>query len=88
MAKDGPAASSTKKRKTLEPPPVDRLIMPAIAIGLAMLAYQFIKGITSEVSIWLRFADVTVPSPSFDRKGKAGPKLDRTILQRTRIAYG
>jgi hypothetical protein len=50
MAKDGPAAASTKKRKTLEPPPVDRLVMPAIVIGLAMLAYQFIKGITSEVS--------------------------------------
>jgi multisubunit Na+/H+ antiporter MnhC subunit len=49
MAKDGPASS--KKRRTLEPPPVDRLILPAIVIGLAMLAYQFIKGITSEVSI-------------------------------------
>ena len=47
MAKDGPAS---KKRRTLEPPPVDRLIMPAIVIGLAMLAYQFIKGISSEVS--------------------------------------
>jgi hypothetical protein len=51
MAKDGPAPSSKKKRRTatLEPPPVDKLIMPAIVIGLAMLAYQFIKGISSEV---------------------------------------
>jgi hypothetical protein len=87
MAKDGPAAASTKRRKTLEPPPVDRLVMPAIVIGLAMLAYQFIKGITSEVSKCC-CGSSTFPSPTLDRKGKAvSSKLDRTILQRTRSAY-
>lgn len=38
------------KKKTREPPPVDKLIKPAIGIGLALLAYQFMKGLSSEVS--------------------------------------
>ena len=39
-----------KKSKGKErPPPVDRLIVPAIGIGLALLAYQFLAGIKSEV---------------------------------------
>jgi hypothetical protein len=32
-----------------KPPPVDRLILPAIGIGLALLAYQFFSGIKNEV---------------------------------------
>jgi hypothetical protein len=55
MAKD---SASGKKRttRTLEPPPVDKLIKPAIVVGLAMLAYQFLKGISSEVSaLFFRF---------------------------------
>ena len=31
------------------PPPVDKLIIPAIGIGLAILAFQFLKGIKTEV---------------------------------------
>lgn len=39
-----------KKSKGSErPPPIDKLIKPAIGIGLALLAYQFFKGINSEV---------------------------------------
>jgi hypothetical protein len=49
MAKDS-SSKPGKKRRTLEPPPVDKLIKPAIVVGLAMVAYQFIKGISSEVS--------------------------------------
>ena len=33
------------------PPPVDKLILPAIGIGLALLAYQFFKGIKAEVGL-------------------------------------
>jgi len=38
-----------KKQKTGEPPPVDKLIRPAIGIGLALLAWQFMKGLGSEI---------------------------------------
>ena len=44
MAKKG---SKGKER----PPPVDRLIKPALGIGLALLGYQFFKGIQSEVGV-------------------------------------
>jgi len=40
------------KKKTKggqRPPPIDKLIKPAIGIGLALLAYQFLNGINSEV---------------------------------------
>jgi hypothetical protein len=37
------------KRKTSKAPPIDKLIKPAIGIGLALLAYQFFKGLDSEV---------------------------------------
>jgi len=37
------------KVKKGEPPAVDKLIKPAIGIGLALLAYQFIKGLQTEV---------------------------------------
>ena len=32
------------------PPPVDKLIKPAIGVALAIVAYQFLQGISSEVS--------------------------------------
>jgi hypothetical protein len=38
------------KKKNGQPPPVDKLIKPAIAIALAMVVYQFIRGIGAEVS--------------------------------------
>lgn len=40
-----------KKKKNGQPPPIDKLMKPAIAVGLAMLAYQFIKGMGSEVRV-------------------------------------
>lgn len=40
--------SSTSKGKQ-RPPPVDKLILPAIVVGVAILAFQFFKGIKSEV---------------------------------------
>ncbi len=43
--------AAKKKNGTEKPPPVDRLILPAIGIGLALLAYQFFSGIKNEVSI-------------------------------------
>ena len=42
------------KKKTKggqRPPPIDKLIKPAIGIGLALLAYQFLNGINSEVCV-------------------------------------
>lgn len=39
-----------KNIKKGKPPPIDKLIKPAIGIGLALLAWQFIKGLNSEVS--------------------------------------
>lgn len=41
----GSSGSKGKER----PPPIDKLLKPAIGIGLALLAYQFIKGINQEV---------------------------------------
>jgi hypothetical protein len=45
-------AANTKptKVKTGSPPPVDKLLKPAVGIALALLAYQFFKGISGEVS--------------------------------------
>jgi hypothetical protein len=41
---------ATKKKSGKEkPPPVDKLILPAIGVGLALLAYQFFSGIKNEV---------------------------------------
>jgi len=37
------------KVKKGQPPPIDKLIKPAIGIGLALLAYQFFKGLGKEV---------------------------------------
>jgi hypothetical protein len=44
-ATTGTSGSKGKER----PPPIDKLLKPAIGIGLALLAYQFIKGINQEV---------------------------------------
>jgi hypothetical protein len=60
MAKDS-APGKKRTTRTLEPPPVDKLIRPAIVIGLAMLAYQFIRGISSEVSVVFRRLVITAP---------------------------
>jgi hypothetical protein len=38
-----------KKAKNGTPPPIDKLLKPAIVVALAMLAYQFMKGISGEV---------------------------------------
>lgn len=32
------------------PPPVDKLLLPAIGIAIALLAYHFIKGLGADVS--------------------------------------
>ena len=39
-----------KKRKTEKPPPVDRLLIPAVGVVVAFLGYYFMKGINTEVS--------------------------------------
>lgn len=51
------------KSKQGQPPPIDKLIKPAIAVGLALLAYQFFKGLNTEVSC-LGHLDVTLRRPS------------------------
>lgn len=43
------AVKKKKGSKTEKPPAVDKLILPAIGIGLALLAYQFFQGVKSEV---------------------------------------
>ena len=45
MAKGAP-----KKVKKGTPPPVDKLLKPAIGVALALVAYQFIRGLGSGVS--------------------------------------
>jgi hypothetical protein len=42
-----------KKSKTEKPPPIDKLLIPAIGVVLAFVAYYFMKGISTEVSISL-----------------------------------
>ena len=37
------------KEKKGRPPPVDKLLKPAIGVAIALLAYQFLKGLGSEV---------------------------------------
>lgn len=44
-------AKKHPKEKKGRPPPVDKLLKPAIGIALALLAYQFLKGLGSEVRI-------------------------------------
>jgi hypothetical protein len=38
------------KKKNGAPPAVDKLLKPAIGVAMALLAYQFFKGINGEVS--------------------------------------
>lgn len=45
-----PREAKVKKGK---PPPVDKLLLPAIGIALALLAYQFLKGLGTDVSVTL-----------------------------------
>lgn len=40
-------AKGTNKKKTQSPPALDKLIVPAIGIGLALLGYQFYKGLNA-----------------------------------------
>ena len=45
------AKKSEKKHPSRQkPPPLDQYIKPIVALGIAMLAYQFFKGVNSEVS--------------------------------------
>jgi len=44
------APKTIKKTKKGKPPPIDKLAVPAIVVGAALLAYQFIQGITADVS--------------------------------------
>ena len=54
------AGSKKRSSKGKErPPPVDKLIKPAIGIGLALLAYQFFNGIKSEVCQFKHLTIVT-----------------------------
>jgi hypothetical protein len=41
------APKTTKKRKTEKAPAVDKLLIPAIGICLALLGYQFFKGMAA-----------------------------------------
>lgn len=46
-------SSNTKKPKKVKkgtPPPVDKLLKPAIGVALALVAYQFFRGLGSGVS--------------------------------------
>ena len=42
-----------KKVKKGTPPPIDKLLKPAIGVALALVAYQFIRGLGSGVSLCL-----------------------------------
>jgi len=37
------------KEKKGKPPPVDKLLKPAVGVALALLAYNFLKGLGAEV---------------------------------------
>jgi hypothetical protein len=43
------APPKEKKVKKGTPPPIDKLLIPAIGLTLAMLAYQFLKGVGADV---------------------------------------
>eukprot|EP00956_Cyclotella_meneghiniana_P005853 scaffold7663_cov68-Cyclotella_meneghiniana.AAC.2 len=43
-------AKVPKKSKTDKPPAVDKLLMPAVGVALAMMAYYSMKGVTSEIA--------------------------------------
>ena len=44
------AAKKKNKSKTEKPPPIDKLLKPAIGIVLAFVGYYFMKGIDMDVS--------------------------------------
>ena len=46
MGKKGDTKKHPSRQK---PPPIDQYVKPAIALGVALLAYQFFKGLNSEV---------------------------------------
>ena len=41
-----------KVSATTKPPAIDKLLIPAIVVAVAVVAYQFFKGITAEVRIF------------------------------------
>lgn len=41
-----------KKSKTEKPPAIDKLLKPAIGVVLALVAYNFMKGINTDVSLF------------------------------------
>jgi hypothetical protein len=43
-------AGKKNKSKTEKPPPIDKLLMPAVVVVLAFVAYYFMKGINADVS--------------------------------------
>lgn len=56
-----------KKEKKGTPPPIDKLLIPAIGIAAAMMAYQFYRGMSTGVSIKsLPMYALTVATPSHD----------------------
>jgi hypothetical protein len=44
-----------KVSSTSKPPPIEKLAIPAIVLAIALLAYQFLKGINAEVSFKFLF---------------------------------
>lgn len=45
--------SEKSKPSRQKPPPIDQYIIPIIVLGVAMLGYQFYKGMNSEVSCFV-----------------------------------
>ena len=43
-------AGKKNKSKTEKPPAIDKLLMPAVGVVLAFVAYYFMKGINTDVS--------------------------------------
>ena len=72
MGKNKEDKKEKKKHPSRQKPPqIDKLMMPAIGVGLALLAYNFMKGINSEVRGWLALA-VTQPFIGFGGSSYAG----------------
>jgi hypothetical protein len=46
--------AKNKKNMTEKPPPIDKLLKPAIGVVIAFVAYYFMKGISTEVSSFLQ----------------------------------
>lgn len=43
------ASTGTKLLNNAKPPPVDKLLIPAIVLAIAIMSYQFFSGIRAEV---------------------------------------